>query len=338
MRKSLVCLFVAFVVLGLSSSAGAECNSKLAVEVLGSGGPDFPLLARPALVVEDNDALGRAGHVRHNEADAGINDARASAGYVLWIDGQARLLIDAGGGVFLRFGEAKARFESLDAIAITHLHADHVADLIALLKSGFFSDRKAPLPLIGPASGHGFPGMSEFMRTQLDPDRGAYRYMSGYLDGSGGFVKLDISEIATQPSKPVTAFQNDRFKLTAIGVVHGSVPALGYIVDVEGRKLAFSGDQNGSNPEFAAATSHADLLFMDHSVPEMTGDVEASLHARPSEIAKLATDADVRKLVLSHNMSRSLSHLEENLAIIRKTFHGGIAVARDLMCFELGRR
>jgi ribonuclease BN (tRNA processing enzyme) len=176
------------------------------------------------------------------------------------------------------------------------------------------------------------------MRTQLDPDHGAYRYMSGYLDGSGGFVKLDISEIATQPSKPVMAFQNDWFKLTAIGVVHGSVPALGYIVDVGSHKLAFSGDQNGSNPEFAAATSHADLPVMDHAVPEMTGDVEASLHARPSEIAKLATDAAVRELVLSHNMSRSLSHLEESLAIIHKSFHGKIAVAHDLMCFELDDR
>src|SRR5262249_30747139 len=31
-----------------------------------------PLLARPALVVESNDALGRVAHVRHDEADAGI--------------------------------------------------------------------------------------------------------------------------------------------------------------------------------------------------------------------------------------------------------------------------
>src|SRR5262245_47615579 len=31
-----------------------------------------PLLARPALVVEGNDALGRAAHVRHDEADARI--------------------------------------------------------------------------------------------------------------------------------------------------------------------------------------------------------------------------------------------------------------------------
>jgi hypothetical protein len=31
-----------------------------------------PLLARSALVVEGNDALGRAAQVRHDEADAGI--------------------------------------------------------------------------------------------------------------------------------------------------------------------------------------------------------------------------------------------------------------------------
>jgi hypothetical protein len=35
-----------------------------------------PLLARPALVVESNDALGRAAHVRHNKADARIQFAR----------------------------------------------------------------------------------------------------------------------------------------------------------------------------------------------------------------------------------------------------------------------
>lgn len=76
--------------------AHATCPASISVQVLGSGGPDS-------------------------------DDARASAGYLVWIDGQARLLVDAGGGVFLRFGEAKARFDMLDAIAITHLHADPVA-------------------------------------------------------------------------------------------------------------------------------------------------------------------------------------------------------------------
>jgi ribonuclease BN (tRNA processing enzyme) len=38
----------------------------------------------------------------------------------------------------------------VDRIAITHLHTDHVADLPALLKGGYFFDRSRPLPLLGP--------------------------------------------------------------------------------------------------------------------------------------------------------------------------------------------
>ena len=90
--------------LAVPLKAFAACSAPVAVQVLGSGGPDS-------------------------------NDARASSGYLLWVDGEARLLVDAGGGVFLRFGEAKAKFESLDAIAITHLHADHVSDLPARSKT-----------------------------------------------------------------------------------------------------------------------------------------------------------------------------------------------------------
>ena len=191
------------------AAAHAECWAPLAVQVLGSGGPD-------------------------------ATDARASAGYVLWLGGKARLLVDAGGGVFLRFGEAKAKFESLDAIAITHLHADHVVDLVALLKSGFFSDRKLPLPIIGPSGGGDFPGMSEFMMTQFDPKHGAYRYLSGYLDGSNGLVRTPVTEVQTQPAIANTVFENSRFKLTAIGVTHGPVPALAYLVEAGGKRIAFS--------------------------------------------------------------------------------------------------
>ena len=141
------------------------------------------------------------------------NDARASAGYALWIDGQARLLVDAGGGIFLRFGEAKAKFETLDAIGITHLHADHVSDLAALLKSGFFSERTRQLPIIGPSGGGDFPGMSEYMRILFDADHGAYRYLSGYLDGSGGLVKVAVTEVKTDPPGSEVVFKNDRFEV-----------------------------------------------------------------------------------------------------------------------------
>ena len=282
-------------------AAHAGCPLPTTVQILGSGGP-----------VSD--------------------DARASSGYLVWIDGEARLLVDAGGGVFLRFGEAKAKFDSLDAIAITHLHADHVGDLLPILKSGFFSERKRALPIVGPTGGGAFPGITEFMQTMLNEKTGAYRYLSGYL--KGGNVEAQISESSAAARKPAQVFANERFKLTAIGVAHGPVPALGYLVEVQGKRFAFAGDQDGDNPAFTAMIKDADILVMDHAVPEMTDQVAAALHARPSEIAALAKAANVKQLVLSHNMARSLKPLQDNLAIIRKTYDGPVVVAEDLMCLK----
>ena len=281
--------------------AEAKCSAPLAVEILGSGGPD-------------------------------ANDARASSGYIIWIDGKARLLVDAGGGIFLRFGEAKAKFETLDAIAITHLHADHVVDLIALLKSGFFSERKDALPVIGPSGNDAFPGISEFMQTQFNPRTGAYRYLSGYLDGSQGLPRTPISEIKVDEGEPKTAFSNDKFKITAIGVKHGPVPALGYVVEVRGKHIAFSGDQNGDNPAFAKLIKDADILIMDHAVPEAADEVGGKLHARPSEIGALASSSNVGKLVLSHNMARSLKTLKPDLILIKQHYKRPVIVAEDLKC------
>jgi ribonuclease BN (tRNA processing enzyme) len=83
----------------------------------------------------------------------------------------------------------------------------------------------------------------------------------------------------------------------------------------------------------------ADLLVMDHAVPENTDKVAASLHARPSEIARLADDAGVQRLLLSHLMPRSERVLQDSLTLITARYHGRLTVAEDLMCVELpGKR
>jgi ribonuclease BN (tRNA processing enzyme) len=279
----------------------ASCASPNALQVLGSGGPD-------------------------------ANDARASSGYAVWIDGEARLLIDAGGGVFLRFGEAKAKFETLDAIAITHLHADHVADLPALLKSGFFGDRDRPLPIIGPTGSEAFPSMTEFLNGLFDARSGLFRYLSGYLDGSGGLVKLDVQDVDAGQPTPRVILSNNRVKLTAVGVTHGPVPALGFLIEVGAKKMAISGDLNRNSPAFTKLATGADILVVDHAIPNDAGEVEQTLHIRPADIGALANDTGAGRLVLSHNMSRSLKASEDSIASIKSRYDGQVQIASDLDC------
>lgn len=58
---------------------------------------------------------------------------RASTSYLLWVGNEAKVLIDMGGGAFLRFGQSGANLRDLTVVGISHLHPDHVSDLPALL-------------------------------------------------------------------------------------------------------------------------------------------------------------------------------------------------------------
>jgi len=257
------------------------------------------------------------------------DDRRASAGYLVWVDGRARALVDVGGGTFQRFGEAGASVDDLEVIALTHLHADHSADLPALLKGTYFGDRRRDLVVVGPSGDGPFPAVGEFLRAMFGPE-GAYAYL-GWLVDEGGSFSLRPVEIDRTVREPQSV-DVEGMELEAVGVEHGPVPALGYRLRVGGTTLAFSGDQNGDNPAFVELARGADILVMHHAVPEGVDAAAAKLHAEPSEIAAAASDAGVGTLVLSHLMHRSLEDVGGSVKVISSRFRGKVVVGEDLMC------
>ncbi len=266
------------------------------------------------------------------------DDGRASSGYLVWVDGRSRALVDAGGGIFLRFGEAGARFNDLELIALSHLHTDHSAALPALLKSGNFAGRKRPLLLAGPGPGGPFPGTTAFAGSLLDADQGAYGYLSGYLDGKGRLPLLAISEFpVTEPDArfAIELPGDSTLAVTALPVPHGIVPALAYRVSVAGQDIVFSSDQNGSNEAFIEFARGADVLVMHLVIPDDADAVAKRLHATPMRIGEVAAAIRPKTLVLSHFMARSLRNLEDNLASVRASFDGDIRLASDLACYPL---
>jgi len=293
-------------VLSISSVACAqsvpECPPEkgVALQVLGSGGPI-------------------------------ADDGRASSGYIVWVDGRSRVLVDAGGGTFLRFGEAGASFVDLEFVGLSHFHTDHSADFPALLKSGNFSGREAPLPVAGPGPGGPFPGLSGWLDSLLAAGTGAYGYLSGYLDGSGRLVKLLPREIDRDATEPVRVLEGD-MTIDALPVPHGIVPALGFRVTTGGSSIVFASDQNGSSDAFTDFARDASVLVMHLPVPEGATGTALQLHARPSRVASIAAEAGAGTLVLSHFMGRSLRDLDGNVDVVRAGYDGRIVVANDLAC------
>ena len=262
------------------------------------------------------------------------DDARASTGYIVWVDGRSRVLVDAGGGTFLRFGEAGASFVDLDFVGLSHFHTDHSADFPALLKSGNFSGREDPLPVAGPGPGGPFPGLGAWLDSMLAAGSGAYGYLSGYLDGSGRLVKLEQKEVAGDTGEPVRVLDGD-ITIDALPVPHAIVPALGYRVTIDDVSIVFASDQNGSSDAFIDFARDATVLVMHLPIPEGATGAAIKLHARPSDVARVAKAAGAGTLVLSHFMARSLNDLDTNVDIVRAGFGGEVAVANDLACMVI---
>ncbi|MEM9529807.1 MAG: MBL fold metallo-hydrolase [Pseudomonadota bacterium] len=305
----LAVLVAATASLGTSLSAaaqgGGECRgAALAVQVLGSGGPI-------------------------------ADDGRASTGYLVWVAGHARILVDAGSGTFVRFGEAGADFADLEVIAISHFHTDHVGALPGLLKSGYFSPRTHPLAVTGPGGSGPFPGLNALLPRLLEEKAGAFGYLAGYLDGSGGLVQLKPMEVALDSTKPVL-LADETFRLEALPVPHGIVPSLAYRVQIGDRSIVFGSDQNGTNPAFVDLARNADLLVLHAVIPENAGRTARALHATPSRLAAIVTEARPQRTLLSHWMARSL-RVQEGILSTVQTAAGDkpVLAAEDLACTML---
>ena len=290
-------------VLANKNPAGCSSSGQPTLQVLGSGGPI-------------------------------ADDGRASSGYLVWMNGKSRFLVDAGGGTFLRFGEAGARFDDLDHIAVSHFHTDHSTDLVALLKSGYFSNRTRSLSISGPAAGGDYPGTGDYLERLLQQDTGAYAYLDGYLNGSAGLIELKPVEVDPQRVEVSKVYEdrNTDTEIYALGVPHGPVPALAYRIRAGQQSIVFSGDQNGNSDAFIDFARGADMLVMHMPVPENIGGVGRNLHAPPSVIGKIAAETGAGKLVLSHFMARSLDNMEENLQQVRSRYKGLLVTANDLDC------
>jgi ribonuclease BN (tRNA processing enzyme) len=287
----------------LSAEAQTCGGVGVAVQVLGSGGPE-------------------------------LQDKRASSSYLVWQDGQARALVDAGGGSALRFGESGAKMSQLDVILFTHFHIDHSADFPSLIFSSWFEDRNRSLPVYGPAGNSEFPSTVEFVRAFFNSRNGIYRYLSLVLvpQEEGGY-ELQPHNVPGDSSS--VAFRGEHLSAYAARVIHGSVPALAWRVEIGGKSIVFTGDTNGEGDDLVRLAKNADLLIAHNAVPEGATGVERRLHMPPSVIGQIAQEAHVKRLVLSHRMLRTLGKEEESLSEIRRSFSGPVAFANDLDCFPV---
>ena len=284
-----------------------NCPAKgICLQVLGSGGPE-------------------------------VEDKRASSAYLIWLDGKPRLLIDAGGGSALRFGQSDAFMSELYAVAFSHFHIDHSSDFPALIKSSYFGKQRPDLPVFGPQGNTLLPSTTQFISRLFNVNNGVWPYMSDFLatDENNDHYHLLPQNVSENHLRVREIFNTQEIKLSTISVHHGPLPALAWRVDIDTHSIVFSGDMNNDYHSLVKLAKNADILVAHNAIAEGTTGVARNLHMPPSEIGKIAQSANIKTLVLSHLMLRTLDKKSQTLQVIGNYYKGKTLFANDLDTFVI---
>jgi ribonuclease BN (tRNA processing enzyme) len=179
------------------------------------------------------------------------------------------------------------------------------------------------------------PSTAEFVGDFFGDEHGAFRYLSELLvPGEESSYKIQPHDVEANAT-PKTVFRYGDLIVSAVRVTHGGVPALAWRVDVRGKSIVFSGDTNGEGEGLVRLAMNADVFVAHNAVPEGATGLERRLHMPPLVIGEIAAKAQVKKLVLSHRMLRTLGKEEQTLAEIKKHYAGPVTFANDLDCFPV---
>lgn len=229
----------------------------------------------------------------------------ACSGYLIEEDGR-RLLLDCGNGVFGKL-RAICDFTALDAIVISHLHADHFIDVIpysyALAYSpGAQESRRRPRLLLPPGG-----------RDTLRRITGAWND-EGLVERAFELHEYAVGEEVELGPLRLTFREVPHFIRTHAVRVHDANASFTYGADCR---------PNDEIVEFARDT---DLLMLEAAVerPETDGDRG---HLTAAEAGDHARRAGARRLVLTHYSS---DHDEQRVrGEAERTFGGDVELARE---------
>lgn len=270
------------------------------------------------------------------------------------------LLFDCGEGSqrqMIRFGTGFA----VDAVFFTHFHADHYLGIIGFLRTLGMTGREQPLQLYGPPPAKRllhqavhlgvdqlpFPLEITELRNGDSVRRTNYRIGAvqvdhrvaalGYVlqeDPRPGRFNVEAARALRVPEGPSFGkLQRGEAVKTRDGRTIEPAEVLG--PPRRGRRLAMSGDTRPWAP-FVNAAMEADLLIHEStfSDDEQERAVETR-HSTAREAGRVAREARVKRLILTHLSSRHDVDPSRLLAQAREEFSGPVEVATDGMTLEL---
>ena len=173
----------------------------------------------------------------------------------------------------------------LNKVFVTHLHADHMGDMLTLVGSYSKIGRAdGPVYLWGPSGTDPTLGTAHFARGIEQAL--AWDTAAGYGAINPDSMKLVATEFDFKETQKI--YDQHGVQVTSFPVVHAISGAVGYRIDFAGLSIVFSGDARPSWPLVQASQGGIDLLIHECFPP---AEVLAAASGLPIECARIALNA-----------------------------------------------
>ncbi|WP_309606243.1 MBL fold metallo-hydrolase [Phenylobacterium sp.] len=259
----------------------------------------------------------------------------------LMVSNGAAYVLDCGLGLTNQFARTGTAFKAVRGIFITHHHPDHNIEYGPFLEIGWVRGMLQSVRAFGP------PPLAQMTEDFLRSQKATIDFWAEDFQRP----PLQMIEVRDLPTAgPV--MQDENVKVTSVLVQHPPVtPAYGYRFDFHDRSIAFSGDTvpleavaqmaKGADVLVHEAINFAAVealqLRLQHQglLPTSIETAMLHMHADHSpaeEVGRIAQEAGVRTLVISHLApgDASVSDAAWRAAAAR-IFKGEIIVGHDLM-------
>jgi len=233
----------------------------------------------------------------------------ACSSYLVEADG-FRLLLDLGNGAL---GELQRHcgLYDIDAVILSHLHADHCIDMCGYFVARYYryeGGRAAAIPVYG-------------------PEGTEQRLSTAYADVPS---EKSMSEVFDFRTLKPGSFELGPLTIRTDKVSH-PVEAYGFRIEHDGKVLTYSGD-TGPCEALQELAEGADLFLCEASFTHGKEDLP-ELHLNGREAGEQARRAGVRRLVLTH--IPPWTDASVNLRDAREVFDGPSELARPGAVYEL---
>ena len=246
----------------------------------------------------------------------------ACSGYLIEEDGTS-VLVDCGNGVFAKLRQ-RIDYVDVDAVVISHLHADHFLDLVPYSYALTYAPRQQPVPV------DRWPG-TDCPPARSSTCRPGRRSCSAAWSGLGQRGP-DRERVRAARVRPVDEIEIGPIRIAFQPVPHFTETFAMSISSTNGSGRIVYGADSSPTEALAEFARDADLMLVEATLPrpERTG---MRGHLTPEEAGGHAKGAAAKRLLLVHISDELDADWARDEAA--EAFGGPVEVAREGAVFEV---